>query len=248
MGTLAQRRGDLMGAEASFADAARIATALGDTMLLAKIEQNRGVVASVRGDWSGAVACYQRSLAAYRAAGDVDAVVWVLNNLGVVYRRLGEFERALSVLLGGLEIARAGAGGLTEGVLSLNVAEVYVELGDCRRAVDHCDRALTLAVGRGDAVRQAEALRVRAMLESRSGATAVALATLESAHTMAESALDALLVAEIIHEKGVIRALIGDRSAAATAFTTARDDFLTIGATQDAEHSAELLQELVTRG
>ncbi|MDH3225289.1 MAG: hypothetical protein OEO23_16330, partial [Gemmatimonadota bacterium] len=87
--------GDLDGAEALYAQAARQAALHGLLRLTGMIEQNRGVIANVKGDLKAARIRYGAARAAFEMTRDQQGIAWTSNNLGMLNADLGDVDAAL---------------------------------------------------------------------------------------------------------------------------------------------------------
>ncbi len=233
MAVAAQRRGDAEAAERTYHSAALLAVQAGDRLLQGMVEHNLGILANVRGEWDAALAHYRVSLRAFEAQASAQHASYVLNDLGMLYTDLRWFDQARTCFLLARERARARGDALVEGVVELNLAEMLVGLGELEEAGEACDRALSLAEERGDALRRAEALRVRGSLLGRMDAPA-AMRVLQEAHALATGARDALLCAEVEREMGEVSRRGGDAGRARAAWERALDRFRALGAARDA--------------
>ena len=244
LGILAQRRGDLTAALARYSEAAALAAAAGDPLLLGMIEQNRGIVAAIRGDGAAALAYYRHSQTAYAGAGDAEATSWVLNNIAKLHIEQGQLPEALEALEQGLRIARERRSSLVEGLLEMNRATALLSLGREDEAAASCARALTLAEMRGDSLRRAEALRIRAILETRRRDFLAAMRSLEDAEALAAQAQDALLTAEVHRDQGDVHRHSGDAELARALWDRAIRRFADLGATRAADDVASRIRSL----
>ncbi|HEX8692594.1 MAG TPA: tetratricopeptide repeat protein [Longimicrobium sp.] len=234
LGIVAQRRGKLEEAEDLFREAARLAEETGETRLLAMVQLNRGIVADIRGEHEDALCCWRESLEAFEAAGDEYCVCEALNNMGILHCRLGEHDRAEEVYARGIALARARQASAVEGILEANRAEARIGAGRLEDAEAGCAWAYTLAQRRGDPVRMAEALRIRALMDERQGRLGDALAALDRARELAEPVGDPLLLAEVLRETGEVWRRYGEAHLAREAWHGALSRFRELGARADA--------------
>lgn len=239
LGIIAQRRGDLKGAERYYAVA--VAAAEGEPQLIGMIRQNGGVLADIRGDHDAARAAYEESLAAFEQAGNDEAACWVLNNLGMLHCATGEHDLADSAYDRGLVNAIRRGDKRMEGVIHLNQAHLRIRQERDDEAALSCSLALSLALERGDRLQGAEALRCRATLERRRGACDAAEATLHHAKTLAALGEDNFLSAEILRDLGEVCLERGRSAEAQEALKTAATSFSCGGATDNAQAVVRML-------
>ncbi|HEX8692590.1 MAG TPA: tetratricopeptide repeat protein [Longimicrobium sp.] len=231
---LAQRRGSLDGAEEFFREAARLAAQEGENRLLAMVQHNRGIVADIRGDHEDALRCWRESLKAFEAAEDECGCCEVLNSMGILHGRLGEHDRAEEVYARGIALARSRKASAVEGILEANRAQARIGAGRLEDAEVGCVWAYALAQRRGDPVRMAEALRIRAVVDERRGRLGDALSALDRARELAEPVGDPLLLAEVLRETGEVWRRYGEAHRAREAWDGALSRFRQLGARADA--------------
>ncbi|MDQ3809869.1 MAG: tetratricopeptide repeat protein, partial [Chloroflexota bacterium] len=199
---LAHRRGDMGEAETLYNEAAYLAAQASEHSLLGMIGQNLGVMASIRGDAERALLRFRMSLCAFVEAGDDYAVSELLNNLGMLFTQQGRFDEAGQVFGRALAVARSCGALMVEGVVELNRAEMFAAAGRWAEAETSCARSMMVAEQRGDRLRVAEALKLRATIECHRRELQSAARTLEDARRLADEAADALLSAQVLRQLG----------------------------------------------
>lgn len=224
------RRGNLEEAEELFNESALLAEQASERRLIGMVQQNLGILASIRGDWDAALASYRMSLAAFDAEHDAVAASWVLNNLGKLHGDRGETALAEQSFDRALEIARDGGDVLVESVVEQNRSELLLLQRRLDDATVACARAFALASQRGDRLRIAETLKLRAKLERERGDYDRALTTLEEARAATHPTEDALLAAELLCEIGEVWRRRGERVMAGRMWAEALTAFDRVGA------------------
>lgn len=142
LGFVAQRRGALGDAEASYTAALELYRQLGDATYEGVLLGNLGGVAWQLGDAETALDRYGEALSRHRAVGDRRQEARILNNQAALYRSLAEAERALVLydqagrLYAELDDPRGRARVLN------NTGFAYRELGELERARGYFERAL----------------------------------------------------------------------------------------------------------
>ncbi|HEX8904098.1 MAG TPA: tetratricopeptide repeat protein [Longimicrobiaceae bacterium] len=241
---LAHRRGDIAEARTLYAEAAHLAERCRDGRLTAMVQHNLGILADVRGDSAEALRCCRLALDAFQEERDDGGMCEVLNTLGLVHTRRGAWNHAEAAFSEGLELARRRGSRHFEGILETNLAATRIAAGRLEQAEEPLERALAVAAKRRDPGRTAEALKTRAILYDRRGRTTEAELDLARARTLAESAADALLLAEVMRVSGEISAKAGRAEFARQALDQALRGFTGIGAEVDAAAVEEELTAL----
>jgi tetratricopeptide (TPR) repeat protein len=244
LASIAHRRGQLVEAERQFQDAAVVAERAGERRLIGMIQQNLGVLASIRGDWDAALASYRLSLAAFDAFEDEEAASWVLNNVGKLHGDRGELPLAEMAFSRAIAIARRRSDLLVECVVQQNRAELLLVQGNVDGARKACTRSLDLAIMRGDHLRHAEGLKLRAKLEREEKEFDRAIATLEEARSLADPTEDALLAAELLCEIGEVWRMRGERAVAGAVWSEALAAFTRLGAKPAASNAGLRLRAI----
>jgi tetratricopeptide (TPR) repeat protein len=198
------------------------------------VQHNLGIVADIRGDREGARSCFLAALDTFRAAEHPQGEWEVLNSLGMLECKSEHFAASEEAFARGIELARAAGARAVEGILETNRAEMRLCAGRLDEAEEGCARALAVAEERGDPLRMAEALRVRARIEEERDRLADALADLEQARALAAAVDDALLAAEVLRELGEVWRRRGDTGRAREALGGALRRFAEMGAARDA--------------
>ncbi|MBX6332810.1 MAG: tetratricopeptide repeat protein [Gemmatimonadaceae bacterium] len=233
LATIHQRRGQLPQATELYRDATANALAAGDQRLATMIGQNLAVLATILGDVDGAWERYRASLGAFRAAGDDEGTIWTLYHLGVLATHTDHAAEAEAAFDEGLALARTRGDVFLEGLLVLGRAELLIRTGRLEDGENECERALVVADQRGDRLRRAEALRLRAMIDQQRCDLDRATRSLTEAEELALEGEDARLVADVLREAGQVWLRRGDIGHARATWEQAMSIFRTIGATPD---------------
>jgi putative nucleotidyltransferase with HDIG domain len=173
--------------EAGAMDAARaryhqaLELAGGVPRLMARVEQNLGILANVQGDHAGAVAHYRRSLEAFERSGDDRGRAIVYHNLGMVSadrtrwhdaERYYALSRALATQTGDRHL---------EGLCLLNQAEVLVARQRYDEARSGAEQALELFNHLGARLDKADAYKVLGVVYRETGRPVLAESRLRAA-------------------------------------------------------------------
>ena len=241
---IAQRRGDVKGAQGLYRRAARQADSAGEHRLAGMVEQNLGVLANIQGDLDGALVRYRASLRQFQEGGFTEGMSWVLNNLGMLHTDLEKYEEAEQYFLRGLEIAISRKDLHTQALLESGLAEVYIKLERWVDAELHVTGTLAIAEERGDPLRKADGLRFLGMIQRAKGELSMATETLIQSHKLAEESEDVLLAAEAARELGETHAQARQFESAREFFERANKLFTEMNAGLDATAVQERLDEM----
>jgi tetratricopeptide (TPR) repeat protein len=204
-----QHQGDFEGALELYRHAAAEAASTDGHRLLGMIEQNTAVVMSIRGEWDAALLRYRLSLRAFEEAADDQAASWVLNNIGTLYREKRQLADAEAAITRARTMADRGGDAWTLAVVDLNYAELLLDLGQSGPAEALCERALSVAQDRDDALHQAKGLKCRARIFGGRGRWRDAVRDLERALGLARACGDAHLTTQVLADLGAARKQAG---------------------------------------
>jgi len=224
-----QRRGDLAAARRLLDDASLRAVTDGDQRLFARIEEHLGTLSSSTGDVEDAAHRFRQSLRAFRDAGDEQSLAWALDNVARLHAQRRRHAEAAEALEEGRTLAQRHGNVFLEGMLETTRAEVLLDTGRASEAEGACDRALLIARRRGDRVRMAIALRLRARLQRLHGELVEAGQSLEEARELAQQSEEALVSARVLRDLGELAAQRGDLPGARTAFERSLATYARLG-------------------
>lgn len=244
LAVIAMGRGNLREAEATFKRARRLAKDAGEARLVGAIEQNLGILANIRGDLDSALVHYRSALNQFEASRDDEMRGLVLNNVGMLHTDLRHWDEAHRAFEQAMALARATGNPLLENAVEVNCAELYVACNEWAEATAAAERALILARHRGDRLREAEALKFRAVVERERDDVALAERDLREADHLATQGEDRLLQAEVAREIGDLFLQTGRADDARASFFRALDLFRGVGASLDARDVETRLNQL----
>lgn len=202
LGGFALERGELTEAAESYHHALELAAA--STTLVAKIEQNLGIVANIQGEWSEALEHYSRSLAAYEAGADRRGCAYAHHNLGMIHADQKRWSDADRHYQTSQALAAAAGDRHLGGIALMNRAEVRLAQGDLEGARAGAEQALVI-FNEVDARRhKAGAHRLLGMVFRQRGQLALAESHLRSALEIAEGASCPLIEADAAKELAVL--------------------------------------------
>jgi tetratricopeptide (TPR) repeat protein len=205
----ALERGDLTEAQDRYEAALTIAGE--NVSLLAKIEQNLGIVANIQGRWAEALQHYSRSLAAYEATSDNRGCAFVHHNLGMIHADRKQWLAADGHYLTSEALAEAAGDRHLGGIATMNRAEVRLALGDDEGARAGAERALQIFTEVGARRHQAGAHRLLGMVFRNRGEVALAESHLRSALETAANTCALLIEADAAKELAALYENVGRR-------------------------------------
>ena len=231
MGGLALDVGDLAEARRCFAEAAGLAQSRDD--VLAKIEQNLGIVANVAGDLALAHSHYLRALEICRRLDDEHGVAVAYHNLGMNAADRQNWSLADGYLKRALAIAIRTHDLRLEGLCRLNRAEVLTGRQQYEDAWDQAEAAQAIFSQLGSLLEEADVYRVLGTIFRHIGRARMSESYLTAAARHAEHTGAVLTEAESWRELGRLHADNGSEDRALEAFRQAANLFTRIGAQSD---------------
>jgi tetratricopeptide (TPR) repeat protein len=167
------RLGDDDAAERYAREAVEVASALGDTALLADA-LNRQALTRQREEPRRAMGLYDRALALYREIGDCRGQANVHNNLAILHTMAGAWGEAAAAFETAIQLGRTAGGPDLWGLFAINLGVLHMKGGEHDRARELFGEALALFAGIGNAERQVYALYNLAHLDREGGRHAAA--------------------------------------------------------------------------
>lgn len=217
----ALERGDLTEAQDRYQAALGIAGE--NVSLLAKIEQNLGIVANIRGDWSEALRHYTCSLAAYEASSDERGCAFAHHNLGMIHADQKQWPEADRHYQTSQALAEAAGDRHLGGIATMNRAEARLALGDDEGARAGAERALQIFTEVEARRHKAGAHRLLGMVFRKRGEIALAESHLRSALEIAANACAPLIEADAAKELAALYESAGRRDDAIGLLSLARE-------------------------
>jgi tetratricopeptide (TPR) repeat protein len=246
LGGLELETRNLAAAEAALLEAEALASE--EPAVLARVEQNLGIVANIRGQHDAAEAHYRRSLAAYEALPDSHGSAIALHNLGMVAADRGEMGQAAAHFDACELLAEASHDTHLVALCLLNRAEVLIALGrsgEARRDVESAERCFHALGAHFDA---ADVHRVLAHCDRADGLLGQAEARLGQARELAKITGARLTEAEAARDLGRLYAETGRMKEAHAALREAAKAFEELGAKADAEATEREVARLRAAG
>jgi putative nucleotidyltransferase with HDIG domain len=212
--------------------------------LLARVEQNLGILANIQGELDEALARYERSLEAYRSVGDSHGCAIAYHNLGMVTADRGLYEAADRYFGASRAIAARSGDVHLQGLCLVNQAEVDVARQRFENARQSAEEALALFDQLGARGAKADAYRVLGMVYRDTGRPALAESRLRSAMELAVAAGSVLDEAEAARELAILYQGAGRNQEALRLLNTAHRLFRRLEARVDLVHVGGKMAEL----
>jgi tetratricopeptide (TPR) repeat protein len=212
--------------------------------LVAKIEQNLGIVANIRGEWSEALDHYSRSLAAYEATADERGCAFAHHNLGMIHadrKRWAEADRHYQT---SQALAASAGDRHLGGIALMNRAEVRLAQGDLEGARAGAEQALAIFNQVEARRHKAGAHRLLGMVFRQRAQPALAESHLRSALEIAASTCCPLIEADAAKELAALYESEGRRGDAIDLLTLARELYDQLEARADLGEVEQRIGEL----
>lgn len=241
-GGLALQTGELAEARAAFLRA----LALGghSRELLARVEQNLGILATIHGDLEEARAHYTSSLEEYRAARDEHGCALAYHNLGMASRYQGLWDEAERYYAQSFVIAQASGDLHLQGLCLVNRAEAHVARQRYEEGRRDAEAGLAIFEQIGARSAKADAYRVIGMVYRETGRPALAESRFKSAIELAIRTGNVLGEAEATRELALLAQAMGRNQEALTLLNAAHRLFRRLDARVDLVHVAGKVSSL----
>ena len=233
LGGLELETRNLAAAETALLEAEALAS--GEPAVLARVEQNLGIVANIRGEHDLAEAHYRKSLAAYEALPDPHGSAIAHHNLGMLAADRGDNAGAAEHFDLCEALAEPSGDAHLVALCLLNRAEVLVALGRPAEARREAGAAERMFHGLGAHFDAADVHRVLALCDRAEGLHRQAEGRLEQARELARLTGARLTEAEVLRELGRLCAETGRPEVAAALLREAAQAFAELGARGEVE-------------
>ena len=207
LGGLELETRNLEAAETALLEAEALASA--DPTILARVEQNLGIVSNIRGDLEVAETHYRRSLAAYEAMPDPHGSAIAHHNLGMLASDRGDHAKASEHFTTCEDLAEASRDSHLVALCLLNHAEALVALGRPAKARENAEAAERMFQGLGVHFDVCDVHRVLALCDRAEGLLPQAEARLIQARELSRQTGARLTEAEVLRELGRLYAQTG---------------------------------------
>lgn len=204
--------------------------------LLARLEQNLGILANIQGDLDEAQSRYARSLEAYRGAGDDQGCGLAYHNLGMVSADRELLDQADHYFRESRDIAQRVGDVHLQALCLINHAEVHVARQRYEDARVDGEAALDIFDHLGGDAEKSGAYRVIGMVYREIGKTALAEARLQRAIDLAAATGSVLNQAEATRELALLYQAMGRNQEALRMLNTAHRLFGRLDARRDLVH------------
>jgi tetratricopeptide (TPR) repeat protein len=246
LGGLELETRNLAAAETALLEAEALASE--EPAVLARVEQNLGIVANIRGQHDAAEAHYRRSLAAYEALPDLHGSAIAHHNLGMLAADRGDLGQAAAHYDACERLAEGSHDAHLVALCLLNRAEVLVALGrsgEARRDVGSAEQGFHALGAHFDA---ADVHRVLALCDRADGLLGQAEVRLGQARELAKITGALLTEAEVTRDLGRLYAETGRVKEAHATLREAAQAFEELGAAADAATTEREMAQLGPAG
>ena len=181
-----------------------LATGESDPALIARIEQNLGILHNIEGDFKSALVHYQHSLQAYELAADQNGCALAHHNMGMVHADRKLWDAADRHFQQSYALAQQTDDLHLQGLCLLNHAEVHLARGLYDDAKSNAEAALLLFDRLEAELDKADAYRMLGVVYRETGRPVLAEARLQAALDLARSTGSVLSEAEATREMAVL--------------------------------------------
>jgi len=224
---------NLAAAEQALLEAEALAS--DEPAILARVEQNLGIVANIRGQHDAAEAHYRRSLVAFKALPDPHGSAIAHHNLAMLAADRGNYRRAMEHFDACEELAETSRDIHLVSLCLLNRAEILLALNrpeDARRDVETAGRGFEALGAHFDA---ADVHRVLALCDRADGLLGQAESRLARARELARMTGARLTEAEAARDLGRLYVETGREKEALATLREAAQAFERLGARGEVE-------------
>jgi tetratricopeptide (TPR) repeat protein len=233
LGGLELETRNLEAAEQALLEAEALASQ--DPTILARVEQNLGIVSNIRGDLEVAETHYRRSLAAYEALPDPHGSAIAHHNLGMLAADRADFAKASEHYATCEKLAEDSRDLHLVALCLLNHAEALVALNRPTVARQNAEAAERMFQGLGVHFDAGDVHRVLALCDRAEGQLGQAESRLGQARELARQTGARLTEAEVLRELGRLYRQTGRSAEGVALLHEAAQSFAGLGARGEAE-------------
>ena len=244
MGGLALRTGAMAEARTHFLRALDLGGQARE--LLARIEQNLGILANIHGDLSTAVSHYEASVEAHLDTKNEHGCATAYVNLGIAHVDLKQYDKAEEYFTKSTEIAERAGDAHLQGMCLVNHAEAHYARARYEDARRNAEAALAIFDQLDSRADKSEAYKMIGMVYRDTGRPALAESRLRTAIELAVSAGSVLNEAEASRELAVLMQGMGRNQDALSLLNNAHRLFLRLDARTDLVFVGGKVSELET--
>jgi predicted ATPase/class 3 adenylate cyclase len=223
LGAVRFGRGDLVGAQACFAEGEAVARELGGRVVVVRILGYRGNLLTSQGDFAGALACYGEAEALARELGDRLAIASNVGNRGIVLVDRGDLDGGLRSYDEGLAIGRELGNRSVVARHLCNRGSVLTRRGDLDAALACYAEAESIARELGDRLLVASTVGNRGIVLRRRGEPAEAIRCLEETEAIGRAMGHKRVLAVCLENRGAALLALGRAAEAHRAVRGALD-------------------------
>jgi putative nucleotidyltransferase with HDIG domain len=244
MGGLALRTGSMAEARTHFLQALDLGGGVRE--LLARVEQNLGILANIHGDIATAVAHYEASVESHRDTKNEHGLATAYVNLGIAHVDLKQYDKADEYFTKSSEIAERAGDQHLQGMCLVNHAEAHYARARYEDARRNAEAALAIFDQLDSRADKSEAYKMIGMVYRDTGRPALAESRLRTAIELAVSAGSVLNEAEASRELALLMQGMGRNQDALSFLNNAHRLFLRLDARIDLVYVGGKVSELET--
>lgn len=214
--------------------------------LLARVEQNLGILANIQGDIAAAVAHYECSVKAHVDSNNEHGCATAYVNLGIAHVDLKQYDKADAYFTKSYEIAQRAGDAHLQGMCLVNHAEAHFARERYEDARRNAEAALAIFDQLDSRADKSEAYKMIGMVYRDTGRPALAESRLRTAIDLAVSAGSVLNEAEASRELALHMQAMGRNQDALTLLNKAHRLFLRLDARIDLVYVGGKVAELET--
>ena len=212
--------------------------------LVSSATMNLGVLATIRGDFDQAQLHYQNSLSTYEQLNLPGPISQIYHNLGMCHKARRNWSEALDMFEKSLRITHERGDMVMSALSYIHKAEVYLELSDTTVATTYCAQAIDICREVDYPLGIAEAYRALGAVFTQKGDWATAQGLLAESLRLCEQYGDRLGQAETLRVMGRLSMARNEPEEARQTLTSARDQFIALGARRDVEITQGFIDSL----
>ncbi len=215
LGVVYVELGEFDEAVATYEEAIELADGLEDRIIYADLVNNLGAIMNMRGEPKPALELYRESLEIYQSLGEIRKSAYTKNNVAITLLEQGQYSEAQEYFQAVHEIAEQIKDSSLGLIVDINLADLYLSRDNLGQAGLHCERAEKhLVAARLHNGHLVEVQKLAGMIAIRRNDKQTALRYFNEALTLGKKIGAQFLVAQVLHERGLLYRAVDDTFAA----------------------------------